>query len=49
MADDFAHVVTTRFNLATPGRESAFRNRPGWLAERFGHGGSNSPNNGSIQ
>ena len=21
----------------------------GWLAERFGHGGSNSPNNGSIQ
>lgn len=34
-ADDFTHVVMTRFNLATPGRESDIRNRPGWLAERF--------------
>jgi hypothetical protein len=25
----------TRFNLATPGKESDIRNRPGWLAERF--------------
>lgn len=32
---DFTHVVMTRFNLATPGRESDIRNRPGWLAERF--------------
>lgn len=31
----FHHVIMTRFNLATPGRESALRNRPGWLAERF--------------
>lgn len=32
---DFTHVLMTRFNLATPGRESAIRNRPGWLAQRF--------------
>lgn len=25
----------TRFNLATPGREFAIRNKPGWLEERF--------------
>ncbi len=31
----FTHVLMTRFNLATPGRESALRNRPGWLAQRF--------------
>jgi hypothetical protein len=31
----FQHVLITRFNLATPGRESDIRNRPGWLAERF--------------
>jgi len=31
----FRHVLMTRFNLATPGRESAIRNRPGWLEERF--------------
>ncbi len=31
----FTHLILTRFNLATPGRESAIRNRPGWLAERF--------------
>lgn len=35
MASDFEHVIMTRFNLATPGRESSLRNRPGWLAERF--------------
>ena len=34
-AVDFIHVVMTRFNLATPGRESGIRNRPGWLTERF--------------
>ena len=32
---DFTHVILTRFNLATPGRESTFRNQPGWLAGRF--------------
>lgn len=32
---DFNHTLVTRFNLATPGRESNIRNRPGWLAERF--------------
>ena len=30
-----AHVVMTRFNLATPGRESDIRNKPGWLMRRF--------------
>lgn len=30
-----AHVVFTRFNLATPGRESGLRNAPGWLEGRF--------------
>ncbi|MEM7644922.1 MAG: glycosyltransferase [Pseudomonadota bacterium] len=29
------HVILTRFNLATPGRESAIRNQPGWLRGRF--------------
>ncbi len=29
------HVLMTRFNLATPGREAAIRNRPDWLAGRF--------------
>ena len=29
------HVLMTRFNLATPGREAAIRNRPDWLATRF--------------
>jgi len=33
---DFVHVIMTRFNLATPGRESRIRLRPGWLSERFG-------------
>ena len=32
---EFTHILMTRFNLATPGRESALRNRPGWLTERF--------------
>lgn len=31
----FEHVILTRFNLATPGRESALRNQPGWLRGRF--------------
>lgn len=31
----FTHVVMTRFNLATPGRESSIRNKPGWLDYRF--------------
>lgn len=29
------HVILTRFNLATPGRELAIRNQPGWLRGRF--------------
>ncbi len=29
------HVLMTRFNLATPGREAAIRNAPDWLATRF--------------
>ncbi|MGB3166560.1 MAG: glycosyltransferase [Alteraurantiacibacter sp.] len=29
------HVVITRFNIASPGREAAIRNRPGWLERRF--------------
>ncbi|TVQ57706.1 MAG: hypothetical protein EA355_03740 [Rhodobacteraceae bacterium] len=33
--ESFQHVVMTRFNLATPGRESAIRIRPGWLSGRF--------------
>ena len=32
---DFVHVILTRFNLATPGRESTIRNQPGWLDGRF--------------
>ncbi|QHL90118.1 hypothetical protein GVO57_03810 [Sphingomonas changnyeongensis] len=32
---DFVHVVMTRFNLATPGREASFRTQPDWLATRF--------------
>lgn len=30
-----SHTLITRFNLATPGRELAYRTRPGWLEERF--------------
>ena len=29
------HVLMTRFNLATPGKEAAIRNRPDWLSTRF--------------
>jgi hypothetical protein len=29
------HVVLTRFNLATGGREAPIRNQPGWLTKRF--------------
>lgn len=29
------HVILTRFNIASPGREVAIRNSPGWLARRF--------------
>lgn len=29
------HIVLTRFNIASPGREAAIRNAPGWLSERF--------------
>lgn len=32
---DLRHVLITRFNLATAGREVAFRERPGWLESRF--------------
>ncbi|MGY6410416.1 MAG: glycosyltransferase [Alkalilacustris sp.] len=31
----FTHILMTRFNLATPGRELAIRTQPGWLAGRF--------------
>jgi hypothetical protein len=31
----FRHVLLTRFNLATPGREAAIRNDPDWLRDRF--------------
>lgn len=31
----FTHVILTRFNMATPGRELAIRTKPGWLADRF--------------
>ncbi|PVX29553.1 glycosyltransferase [Sphingomonas pokkalii] len=30
------HVILTRFNIASPGREVAIRNSPGWLDRRFG-------------
>lgn len=29
------HFVLTRFNIASPGRESTIRNSPGWLDRRF--------------
>jgi hypothetical protein len=32
---DICHVLMTRFNLATPGREAAHRRRNDWLSERF--------------
>jgi Putative rhamnosyl transferase len=31
---DYTHVVMTRFNLPTPGKESRIRSRPGWLEGR---------------
>ena len=31
----FRHIIMTRFNLATPGREAAIRNNAGWLDGRF--------------
>lgn len=31
----FRHVLMTRFNLATPGREFSIRTQPGWLEGRF--------------
>lgn len=33
---ELRHLILTRFNLATPGRESKLRNDPQWLAHRFG-------------
>ncbi|WP_299441300.1 glycosyltransferase [uncultured Rhodospira sp.] len=33
--EDYIHAFITRFNIASPGRESDLRNRPGWLARRF--------------
>lgn len=33
--DVIQHFVLTRFNIATQGRESDLRNRPGWLSRRF--------------
>ncbi|MHC0055479.1 glycosyltransferase [Actibacterium sp. D379-3] len=32
---DLPHVLMTRFNLATPGREAEIRNKPDWLEGRF--------------
>lgn len=32
---DCAHVILTRFNVPTPGREAEVRNRQGWLDRRF--------------
>jgi len=32
---EIQHFVLTRFNIASPGRESNIRNRPGWLTRRF--------------
>lgn len=29
------HVLQTRFNMPTPGREAEIRNQPGWLQKRF--------------
>jgi hypothetical protein len=29
------HFILTRFNIASPGRESTIRNSPGWLERRF--------------
>ena len=29
------HVLMTRFNLATPGKEASIRNKPDWLSTRF--------------
>lgn len=29
------HILLTRFNVATPGREAPIRNTPGWLERRF--------------
>lgn len=31
----FRHVIMTRFNLATPGKEAAIRTQAGWLEGRF--------------
>jgi hypothetical protein len=31
----FEHIIMTRFNLATPGKEAAIRNQAGWLERRF--------------
>lgn len=35
MDSDISHVILTRFNMATGGREVAFRSNPDWLARRF--------------
>lgn len=35
MTATLPHVLMTRFNMATPGREAAIRNQPDWLATRF--------------
>ncbi len=32
----FQHIILTRFNLATPGREFSLRTQPDWLEHRFG-------------
>lgn len=36
MADSILHLVLTRFNVPTPGKESLIRGKPDWLVKRFG-------------
>lgn len=35
MAGSIRHVIFTRFNIPSPGRERSLRAQPGWLAGRF--------------
>ncbi len=35
MNKDIKHLILTRFNVASPGREQAIRLKPGWLEKRF--------------
>lgn len=35
MGSNIRHVILTRFNIPSPGRELTLRSKPGWLAGRF--------------